>query len=108
MAQAQRIENVVYTYAKTRYKTITGQAIYIQERFDGLKRYKVKSRTLVLIPKGKRHKTAFVPSFRDLDPLENEQLFKQFPERFSGNITACHRQYMIDNGQTWDERPAIV
>lgn len=107
MAQAQE-QTEFYTYFKTSHKTITGKPIYMQERFDGLKRYKVKSHTMVLVPKGKRYKTAFVPSFRDIDPVENEQLFEQYPERFSVYITACRRQYMIDNNLTWDDRPALV
>lgn len=107
MTQAKAKQNEVYTYKKTNYKTITGQQIYMQECFDGLKRYKVKSRTMVLVPKGKLYKTSFIPSFRDLDPVENGQLFEQWPERFSGYITACQRDYMIDNNLTWDERPTV-
>lgn len=72
-------------YIRTKHKTAQGQRIYIAEcEFTGIKRYKVKTKVACL--KGKKVK--YIPSYRHLDPLENEELFKQNPDMFSAYMTA--------------------
>lgn len=103
----------MHTYTKTNHSTISGQAIYLQEcEVTGLQHYKVKSRSMVLIPVGKGYrnkgyKTPFVPSCRELNPLENERLFAEYPERFSAYITTMIRESMLNNNQTWNERQVL-
>lgn len=98
----------MYKYNKTIHKTVNGQSIYLQVcSITGIERYKVKSRSTVLKPKGNLYKVSFVPSWRNLDPVENEQLFNEQPMRFSGYIHGLLREEMINNRQTWDERQLI-
>lgn len=75
----------IVKYIKTKHKTTQKQRIYIAEcEFTGIKRYKVKTRIACL--EGK--KIRFVPSYRNLDPLENEVLFRQNPNMFSAYMVA--------------------
>lgn len=83
--------NPLYTMVKTPHKTSGGQPIYAQQWYDGTKRYQVRCRSIALVPKGKHYKAKFVPSWRDLDPAENEQLFESEPHAFSAFVKSAMR-----------------
>jgi hypothetical protein len=79
--------NPLYTMVKTNHKTFKGQSIYIQQWYDGTKRYKVRCRSIELVPKGKLYKAKSV----DLDPMENERLFESDPYAFNAFVTSIMR-----------------
>jgi hypothetical protein len=71
---------------RTNLRTITGKAIYLKTSYDGTKTYVTKGRKIVLQQSNgtKRYKATSAACWNSLDPLEHEQLYKEYPERFSG------------------------
>jgi len=94
---------------RTNYRTINGKAIYLKETFDGVQTYVIKGKNIVLVKESnsKRYKAKSTPCWNNLDPVEHEQLYIQYPERFSGYRAALIREHMINNKQTWNKCPAI-
>jgi hypothetical protein len=86
---------LTHTYEKTAHKTIHNQPIYAEIRFDGLIRYKVKSKQNAMQYKGRKWVSKTISTYRDIDPAEAPELFEKYPERFSGYIKACIRESML-------------
>lgn len=84
-------------FKRTNLRTITGKAIYLKTTFDGIQTYVTKGRTIIFTKSAtsKHYKSKSVPCWNNLDPLEHEQLYAEYPERFSGYRMALLRESML-------------
>lgn len=91
-------------------RSINGKTIYLKTSYEGIKTYVTKSRQMVITPsKGLKTSTvSYLPTYTPLDPYEHEQLYREYPERFSAHRMALLREQIINNGQTWNEREAVT